>query len=296
MNSHPPAARLASLLGFVAFIALIPLGHARQQLVPAPIRVDAFALPGGDGSGWNNALNSLDTALQIQQPGGQIWVKQGNYFPSSTGTGFLISKQLLLYGGFFGDETYLQDRHGSFAGTILDGTGCQHVVSIPQLVGNSGTPGIVIDGFMIKNGNSLSNGGGIICQYWDLDLANLFVQLNHADFNGGGLYFQGVGIGSPGLTFHTLHIKSCEFRGNSLSPEGLDGGAIYGTNVTGEVVNTSFIQDGAPRHGGGVFLGMTPSPDRFDFTNCVFWQNAATSTTFPGKGGGITWMQATRCL
>jgi predicted outer membrane repeat protein len=289
LNSHSHVGRLLWILVLLGFLLLVPLRRAIAQ-TPAPIRVDSTQTTHHwgityDGSGWGNAVGYLQEAIDNQLPGGPIWVKEGTYVPP-TSAGFVIAKQLSLYGGFYGDELYLSDRHGSFAGTVLTGISAPatlHVVNIPLTVGSSS---VVIDGFKITHGHAdPGSGGGILCLGWHLDLANCFVEDNFAQIQGGGLYFDGTGTGSPALLFHDLRIKSCEFRSNFV--DDLDGGAIYATHVQGKAVNTTFIQNSAARYGGAVFLGTMDPPDEFDFTNGVFWANAARSAAPQGRGGAI---------
>jgi hypothetical protein len=106
------------------------------------------------------------------------------------------------------------------------------------------------------------------------------VKDNVAINQGGGLYFDGTAT-----AFHSLRIKECEFRSNFV--DDFDGGGIYATQVRGKAVNSYFLQNSAERWGGGVFLGSMNSPDRFDFTDDVFWLNTVRGAAPIGKGGGI---------
>jgi len=261
------------------------MGRALAQ-TPAPMRVDTQTTHhwGGtyDGSSWLNAVGNLQEAIDNQFAGGEIWVKEGTYSPLTQLTGFVISKQLSLYGGFHGDELYLSDRHGSFANTLLNGNQCEHAVSIPQVAGSTV---IVLDGFRIAYGHASGSGGGILCQGWDLNLANCFVDTNFATNQGGGLYFDGTGIGNPALLYHTLLIKTTSFTSNHV--DDFDGGGIYATHVRGKAVNCYFSSNVAPQYGGGVFLGSMDPPDRFDFTNSVFLSNSAANPAPQGRGGAI---------
>jgi predicted outer membrane repeat protein len=249
--------------------------------------------------------------------GAEIWVAQGTYKPTSVTTGFSITKKLKLYGGFAGGEASIAARPGYFLQTILEGDipgtpgnltdNAEHVVTVLHVAGSSGSAGVVIDGFHIRNGyasspgNSLDlDGGGIYSECSDLDLSNCFIRRNSAH-DGGGLYFTG-GCGPqgqfvPGLSRpNTLHIKLCEFGNGdinfSIDKNTADhyGGAIFGQVLNGEVVNTTFLQDIATQYGGGVFLWRMGLRNRLDFTNCVFWRNHANAA------GGAMYLGETAAL
>jgi hypothetical protein len=297
MKSRHFAFRLLTLTAVLAFSALCPVRANTIWYVKASNGTS------GNGLSWTNAFVTVDEAIahasttrDAQGHSDEIWVAQGSYFPSTGSTGFYINKPLALYGGFKGSETSVQGRLGSFVQTILDGnigtnppsTNAAHVVSISGVAGVSGTPGVVIDGFLIQNGYASGtgvNGAGISSSITDLDLANCFVRTNR--FNpfgthyGGGLYFTSASGGLYPTVGYTLHIKNSEFSGNRAT----EGGGIYGDDLRGEVVNTKFLENLGLPDGGGAYLTRMGSSNRLDFTNCVFWENVATYT--PGLGAGL---------
>lgn len=288
-------------LAIGGLVAILASASARAQVL-YPVFVDANANGLNNGESWVNAYTSLDTAIANVIPGGPIWVKMGIYRPVSVSTGFSITKQMMIYGGFAGDEGSLGARHGSFVRTILEGDvtstpsltdNAWHVVSVQGVAGASGQPGVVIDGFQIRGGYAHSApqgnriGGGVWSNCSDLDIANCLVRSNFA-FDGGGLYFAG-GCGDgiePYLFPRRLRIKSTEFRQNIVTlgggASGGGGGAIFGDRLTGEIVNTQFLENWAFAGGGAVYLGRMGGANRLDFTNFVFWENFAN-----GPGGGI---------
>jgi len=292
-----------------ALAALLP-GLSRAQtppVVPTTVYVNQDLVSGNDdGTSWQNAFfqttaagTPLERAIAAQLAYGEIWVAQSliTYDPSNLATGFRITKPLKLYGGFFGDEASVKARHGSYRSTILMGaTGAghaKHVVSIgPPTIAFPTVPGVVIDGFQIREGQDIiqfgAAGGGIYCESFDLDLANCFFYQNLVHDFGGGLYFLGGGGIDPQVyDFNHLRIKNSEFSYNATDNEG---GAIHATRARGEVVNTSFTWNSAFFQGGAVLLQDMLPEHRLDFTNCVFWKNAVTtppSDTNPPRGGAV---------
>lgn len=209
----------AALILSVTFLVAGFAHPARPAQLPAPIFVDATATAPGNGLSWTTAYTSLDVALAAAVPGNQIWVAAGTYVPTVPATGFVITKHVYLYGGFAGGpngESTLAQRAGSFLTTVLDGAAhtCAHVVSISGVPGSSGVPGVVIDGFKITGGDGINhglvNGGGILSEGSDLDVANCFFVDNWAR-NGGGIYFTAVSTPPALPPLQTLHVKLCEF-------------------------------------------------------------------------------------
>jgi hypothetical protein len=299
-----PSGRLSGLLSVASALVLLGQTSVRAQYVPAPVYVDGSLPNNGSGDSWSTAFNSLDSAIAGQLPGGALWVKVGTYKPSSQSSGFLITKQLKLYGGFAGDEQHLGDRHGSFTHTVLDGDiGTQsyrydnvwHVVNISGVTGTSGQPGVILDGFLVRNEYAFGDtshpvGGGIRSICSDLQLANMYVGMvqtpNYAH-DGAGLYFSG-GCSYDGggtLVANLLQVKWSHFTGNYASDNnvGGPGGGIFASEVVGEAVNTDFVDNLAGGGAGGMQVAASAGSNHFNFTNCIFLNNTANQSS----GGGL---------
>ena len=292
---------LASLAAMLALSAYCP-AYANTIWY---VRADAQA--GGNGLSWGSAFRNLDLALaagsalrDAQGLSDEIWVAQGLYIPPFVGThssGFVINKPFKIYGGFKGTETSSQVRSG-FLKTILDGQApapsfakADHVLMIQSVLGTSTSPGVLIDGFLIRNGSNFDGlgGGGIYSAGSDLDLANCYLRHNIASgggFNGGGLYFTSiVGTGWPVQypeVSNILHVKNCEFSDNW----GVYGGGLYGDYLRGDIVNTRFLDNTVNVFGGGVYLTRMGSTNQLSFANCIFWENFC-STAHISLGGGM---------
>jgi len=271
-------------LAIVGILAFVISGFARPLTPTGVVFVDdtASATP-HDGSNWAHAFLTLDAAITAASTGNMLWVAEGNYpAPSAGGDGFVITKQLSLYGGFDATESTLDTRVGHFEATTLDGGGANRVMTVS---GVSGTP-VVIDGFQIKDGVGSGstfgagfNGGGIYSGTSDLNIANCLFKHNISGGSGGGLYFAGVS-GTP----NTLNMKLCEYRDNHAEDYG---GAIYGAFLTtGDVVNTLFNSNYTILNdGGAVYLTDMGTSNQLWFTNGIFWRNYVTATG--SKGGGM---------
>lgn len=138
-----------------------------------------------NGSTWENAFNSLDSALRYIAMSGncgtpEIWVAKGTYYPSKDFTGntnptdnrsklFNLTwkvDSLKIYGGFAGGETSIDQRTAGNA-TILDGDlgvlgdnsdNAYHVLIANAVVFNPAVEAsLVLDGLVITNGNANSN-------------------------------------------------------------------------------------------------------------------------------------------
>jgi hypothetical protein len=168
----------------------------------------------GNGSAWNNAYGSLQSAITAAQAGDEIWVAAGTYKPT-TGTdrtaSFTLKNNVAIYGGFAGTETALNQRNIANNITILSGEigaagiadNSYHVISATGNVSNPLTNSAILDGFTVVGGNANGTTGN--------------------QGNGGGVYVSGA---SPTL-------KNITFRDNS----GVNGGAVF-SNLS----NSNFIK------------------------------------------------------
>jgi predicted outer membrane repeat protein len=257
--------------------------------------VDAAAAPGGSGTGWGSAFNSLDTALSTAVSGDSIWVKQGTYKPSvmhappdARSVEFFVQLgSIKIYGGFNGTESGLATRAGLFSTTVLDGDvgvagnatdNAYHVVAV-QTNATVTTMDATIDGFTIINGNANGTGsnedvgGGIFAKGvgLTLHLANCTIKNNSASGNGGGLR----------VYFTTLLAQWCSFSDNSAA----NGGAISGNGMSEQgvsyIVSTVFYSNSATGDGGAIH--QFSSPNNSTCMNCEFFANSAVH-------GGAAWV------
>lgn len=240
--------------------------------------------PATDTTSWNNPT-TLTAALNKAQKKDEIWVKKGTY--TAPTDGFSLRSGVRLYGGFFGNETTIDERKviGDKAyrmenQTILFGDikdddkdidatnlifpentkredNAKHVLTInvlpEQASGNDNREATIVDGITIAGGhNDGGNGGGIIVtgdnsQGGAYVIRRCFFIGNYAT-RGGALYV------SPDVTNAngTCLIDRCGFFNNAAGQRGTaenKGGAIYLAGA-GTVVNSAIFNN----ENGGIYL------------------------------------------
>jgi hypothetical protein len=190
---------------------------------------------GGDGSSWAGAVTDLQSALEMSEPGQEIWVAKGSYYPSRDTADmenedkrmhtFRLRNGVALYGGFNGTESRREKRDYRQNTTVLDGDigvendstdNTYHVV----YCGNGDS--VFIDGFTVQNGKSLKN------------IAYSF------HVYGGGLYSDSCAY---------LSVKNCTFRNNSAEASGGAIGIIYSR---ANLSDLTFEHNYSHNSGGGV--------------------------------------------
>ncbi|MEM8899098.1 MAG: choice-of-anchor Q domain-containing protein [Bacteroidota bacterium] len=185
--------------------------------------VSQNATGSNDGTSWNDAYNTLHTALlQAQSVEGitQIWVAEGTYF--SLGTSFTLVEDVQLYGGFSGNEKSLPQRDWNRYKVILRNfdPNVHHI-----LTGINVNASSLIDGVYFRGGKASGSGN---------------------DRHGSAIYLLRTDVGAEkGPT-----IRNCTFYENS-SPKG-DGGAIYLFNSTASFQDCVFFENVCKGDGGAV--------------------------------------------
>lgn len=86
----------------------------------AQVYVNAAAAPGGDGTTWATAYNSLSDALTAAPADAELWVAAGTY-TTPADSSFYIDKGLSVLGGFAGTETTADAADPATNVTILTG-------------------------------------------------------------------------------------------------------------------------------------------------------------------------------
>jgi xylan 1,4-beta-xylosidase len=207
-----------------------------------------YVSPSGNnsnGSSWDNAFTSLQKAIDQAPERTQIWVAAGSYnAPFSIN----LRKGIYIYGGFRGNERFLNQRNVETNRVILEGKGqAKHVVSIWT------STYIRLDGLIIRGGDA--SGGSLHHQY------------------GGGIHILGGG--------ETIRLVNCRFENNRSI---LDGGALYiSLGAAPTVINCTFTGNVSRNNGGAVAIYCNAiNGYHSKFYNCTFNRNIAH-----GDGGAL---------
>lgn len=230
----------------------------------------------GDGSSWNMAAGELNTALFIAQPGDEIWVGKGIYYPTTNPKDrkarFEIPSGVKVYGGFSGIETSPSQRDLQANKSILSG----NIGAGNDFLDNSFTvvylsnadENTLLDGFTIADGTASGTGATA-----------------DPERCGGGLYVDGSGEGNSANPI----IRNCIFQNNFAR----DGAAIY-LNGRGGICsptfsNCQFIKNKVDLDGGAVFNdGRHRGTANPAFLNCTFLENkgnyGGAICNYGGKG------------
>ena len=235
------------------------------------IYVNINATGANNGTSWADAYTDLHSATFNATSGQMIWVAAGIYTPTRSFTGsipanntqktFRVSNNVQVYGGFNGTESSLNQRNWKTNLTILEGDlgGGSKIQNIVRFDGNDNTT--VLDGFIIRNGNSTTNvfGGGIYSSNASPTIKNCSIENNNTEQHGGGAYFTG---GAP-------KVINCTFKANTTVL--YDGAGLYITNATSaEVTNCLFNGNNAARYAGAMVIQTTPTSKVY---NCTFVNN-----------------------
>jgi hypothetical protein len=251
--------------------------------------VDANLATGlGDGSSWANAFQGPDglrAALATAVSGDKVFVADGRYLPSSTGTrseSFSLMNGVEIYGGFLGGEANEFERPPfGVAPSILDGDLAGNdgasifTDNSYHLIRTTGTNATaVIDGFVVRAGNANSGssnndrGGGIlIIGGVSPTIRNCEFIANRCTFGGGAGYINGS----------TPRFTSCRFIDNI---GGSFGGAFDMNNGAARFDRCYFEGNSASRAGALEIFATSGAI----VTNCIFYGNVATGSN---SGGGI---------
>ncbi len=122
----------------------------RPGPLPAPrtLYVRATADPGGDGSSWDRAMDTIGMALFVSNAGDEIRVAGETYRES-----VWLEPNVALYGGFAGTETSRESRNQSANETIIDATGLHTMAAV------AGAGGALLDRFTVTGGEAC----GVYC-------------------------------------------------------------------------------------------------------------------------------------
>ena len=256
--------------------------------------VDGNAVGQNNGQSWADAFLDLHDALALALSGDEIWVAQGEYFPSGTAdrsARFQLTSGAKLYGSFAGTEMLIEERKLDQNPSILSGD----IGLVGDSLDNSYTIlhlanpelGTWVDGFTFRYGQAddpaLSNsqagtsGAAIFIDGTNSiaypNIQNCVFEHNTARSNGGAIYVEGGGTGSVAPTF-----KNCRFYQNRSFLG--SGGGVYRNGGSWlerpkDIEHCQFIENGAARSGGGLYLNDSERSDTANIVGCQFQGNWA---------------------
>lgn len=208
--------------------------------------------PVHDGSSWASAFLTVQEGIDAADPLDQeVWVADGTYTDAVT-----LASGVHVYGGFTGssglEETQLSERDVAANPVILDADQLlDHIVTLDGVADSR------LDGFTLTD--ALADGAS-------------------QETNGGGLFIVDSG--------ETNVIANCLLFANQATD---DGGAIYMSNSSPEVVACRIVSNTADV-GGGVALDAGSSPA---FRDCVFagnFGNAPGGAVAAANGSNATFV------
>ena len=316
-NASPIRTTTGTFATLALALCLAGLANSAQaQQLPAGV---CTVTPNGTPTGTWLSPKKLEAAL-ADASCTTLWLMQGTYTQTANIDGFLIDRNLQLYGGFTGDETAFASRPSNVDSNLtkLDGETLRRVLLIDGTATNGPiTNATVIDGVSIQNGkapNAVGNptrGGGIYCigsgagHDCSPSINNATFSRNMADLGGA---ISNEGNSSPSISNATFSSNRAESYGGAIFNQGnrfgasspnithsvfygntaLNGGAMYNYGSNGNsspsISNTTFSGNSASYSGGAMYnAGFTAGTSSPSITNSTFSGNSASA----GFGGAL---------
>jgi len=258
------------------------------------VYVDVSATGVADGTSWANAYTDLSVAIDMTPSNESLWIAKGTYTPPAGftlgETWFELPHDMMLFGGFAGTETALDQRDITANPTILSGDlsgddiddnyttnksdNALHVFFLSDTITNA----TIFDGLHFKYGvtepdtssGNRRRGGGMLT-YGSPQIKNCTFSQNWGYF-GGGLYPRG--------TATEIKLTNCVFENNGAG----FGAGVYLLQNSAKIENCTFSRNTCEFNGGGMLAG---SDEGTVISNCVFQENISNNDAWTGGGGGL---------
>ncbi|WP_193213448.1 S8 family serine peptidase [Luteolibacter marinus] len=228
------------------------------------IYVSATATGTGTGRSWTNAFTELRDAMAYASSGDEIWIAEGVYKPSesSATTGFTISTNLSLHGGFGGGEATLAEADPETHVTVISGD-------------IDGDDTLDDDGVTLNYTDQGPAGGNTSVPLITIN-SNITATLSGLVICGGA----GGGVLTNSGSVPT--IADCVVRGNKKTG---DGGAFDCQGGNHIFTDCKFLQNYASAHAGAIRNGAGGTTMTLD--RCVLSGNRSNSNggAYAVKGG-----------
>ena len=235
----------------------------------------------GDGTSWNNATSSVQSAINdlVALGGGRVLIGPGTFYADAANTPVATVPEYAdveLYGGFNGYNLTFAQRPEILVETILSGdydqSGDFSEDDSPSVVV---TYGGLIDGVTVSGGNG-TRGGGVFVnggQYADgghVTLNQVVVENNQASEMGGGIYLfrDGTRSGETGeYVFDAYLTISNSMVSDNTAP---NGGGIYNAASELTITDSTLQNNSVTEFGGAIYSGGTLSIERSDISENTF--------------------------
>ena len=280
----------ARIQGGVVDMGAIESSHTKTVAFKCGDIVYVKSGSNGDGSSWKSAFGDVQQAVFAASTDGkkhQIWVAAGTYYGDTTLSSVVfLSDRISMYGGFAGNETSLAARDTVKNPTVLDGMNKRRVIT--QSCDFADSTAIVVDGFIIQNGNAEYGGGAYLRK--NAAVNNCILRNNTATYCGLAIYAYCAKIknsiicnNNSSEAHRTVHLNnsemdSCVVKNNT---------ALYTSAINADLstVSNSIIDNNKNLYkSGGSPLYLN---DQSKLTNCIITNNY-------GRNGGV--YAYNRCL
>jgi hypothetical protein len=279
------------LLMAICFAAQVFLVSAQNIIY---VNLESWGI--NDGSSWENAYSDLTEAIEASQPGDQIWVAMGVYYPTAQPNypvgapdqefnHFTMKNGVSIYGGFEGDETDLSQRDYENNYTVLSGDIDQNddvepegfVTDYTKINGRNSLKlfyfpegstidtTAVLDGFILTGAYADNDvfpymgGAAMLCEDASPKVLNCEFTGNYAKAAGGAIW----------LRRSSMIIENCVFSGNKALTHA---GAFYYTESEVRLKGCTFVNNEG-NYGGAIASDANESVSVFE--DCHFESNKA---------------------
>lgn len=203
-----------------------------------------------NGTSWASAFARFEDGVAAARAGDSVWVAKGTYSPAA-GASLSMKTGVKIFGGFAGTEQAPADRNLALGNNaILRGNGA-------SVIANDGVVnGALLDGFVIRDGNAASRGGGVLNVNTHAGFRNIVLTNNSAP-EGGAL----ANVNSD------IKIENAIFYANQATQSG---GALYDNASETMVLHATFAGNSAEN--GSVSARQDGSS--LTIGNSILWDNA----------------------
>ena len=245
--------------------------------------VDGDVSDSGDGTSWDRAYKTIQEGVTaaVAGSGEKVWVKAGIY----TNFPVIVSGNVLLYGGFTGNEANEDQRNTDVYRTSLDADGFERVF----LMQIEGTEPVTVDGFTFANAAYKAGQTNyslyLLSQFSSTATIKncTFSNNHHGPYSGSDLdcsliidscLFSRNSENGIDVNVVSVTVTNSEFLQNS----GSSGSAIRSGASTLIVRGCTFTDNVATNYDGGAIVTSTVSPESI-IEDCDFSNNH-------GRNGG----------